>query len=111
MKFRKSMTVAGAAIAAFAVGAGADVVVVGDKGPSSSATPYVVPVAAGVRTISIKIRGSDVETGLADEGLTDRNASNEPVVITTSLTFDGRTHAQIVHLIYNAQQGKKGSAQ
>ena len=56
-------------------------------------------------------KASDLKTPLADEGLTSRNASNEPVSVVARLTFDGRTESQTLELIYNAQAGRKGYAE
>ncbi len=56
------------------------------------------------------VRGGDVESALADEGLTNRNAFAEPCPLTATLTFDGRTETAVVELIYDAQLGKKGDA-
>lgn len=57
------------------------------------------------------VKASDLKTPLADEGLTSRNTSNEPVSVVARLTFDGRTESQTLELIYNAQAGKKGYAE
>ena len=56
------------------------------------------------------VRGSDLESALADEGISNRNASAEPCPITVALTFDGRTESAVLELIYDAQLGKKGEA-
>jgi PKD repeat protein len=56
------------------------------------------------------VRGGDVESALADEGMTNKNASGEPCPLTASLTFDGRTESAVLELIYDAQVGKKGDA-
>ncbi len=44
---------AGALVAALAAAGLSDVIVAGDTGPSTQSTPYVKPVAAGVRTVSV----------------------------------------------------------
>jgi hypothetical protein len=52
---------AGAVLAPFAL---SDVTVVGDKGPSTASTPYVVPTAPGARTVSILTVGESVSPKL-----------------------------------------------
>lgn len=56
------------------------------------------------------VRGGDVESQLADEKMTSRDASSEPCPVTAALTFDGRTESAVLELIYDAQTGKKGDA-
>ena len=48
----------------FAAGAMPETTVVGDKGPSTQTTPYVVPTAAGVRTVAILTVGDSVSPKL-----------------------------------------------
>lgn len=64
MRARHSLILVTGAVSAFVAGAGADVNVAGSQGPSSSQTPYVVPVAAGVRTVSILTVGDSVNPKL-----------------------------------------------
>jgi hypothetical protein len=41
----------------------------------------------------------DVESALADEGMTHENASGDPCRLTASLPFDGRTESAVAELI------------
>ena len=61
---RSAFLGAGAAVVAITVGATAEVNVVGNTGPSTQTTPYLVPVAPGVRTISIFSVGDTVNPKL-----------------------------------------------
>jgi len=61
---RSIVVAASAAVAATTIVALAETTVVGAQGPSSSATPYLVPVATGVRTVSILTVGDSVNPKL-----------------------------------------------
>jgi hypothetical protein len=67
-------------------------------------------VAAQRAALVINIRGSDVESALADEGLTDRDATGARVTVLVKLVFDGRTENRLLELTYDAQAGRKGTA-
>ena len=49
---------------AFAAAARSDVTVAGSKGPSTASTPYLVPAASGVRTVSVLTVGESVSPKL-----------------------------------------------
>ncbi|MCE9634246.1 MAG: PKD domain-containing protein [Planctomycetes bacterium] len=64
MKQSLRLAVAAGLSALVTAGALSDVSVVGDKAPSTQTTPYVIPVAAGVRTVSILTVGDTVNPKL-----------------------------------------------
>jgi hypothetical protein len=69
MRLRKPKWLAAAGLTALVAGAGADTTVVGSQGPSTNSTPYLVPVQAGVRTVSVFTVGETVNKKL--DGVTD----------------------------------------
>jgi PKD repeat protein len=56
------------------------------------------------------LQNQDLRPAFADEGFTNRNATNEPGSIVVSVTFGGRTQQFVREVVYNSALNAKGLA-